>query len=315
MAHWRRRQRGIVTLVASLLTSAGFGLVPTLQGQTIMAEPATPSPEALEGRQVILVTGSTNGLGREVALELGATGAHVIVHGRNRERGLEVVEEIEAGGPGTASFYAADLASMDQVRLLGEAIRRDYPRIDVLVNNAGILARGNDDRRLSPDGYELSFAVNYLSGFLLTHLLLPMIQDAPGSRIVNVSSGAQDAIDMDDPMMENGYSGGRSYGQSKLAQILFTFDLAEDLADTQIKVNTLHPATLMDTHMVVSAGIRPRTSVDQGKEAVLNLITSTDIGTGEYYNGLRPARAHDQAYDREARAELRRLSEELTGLR
>ena len=260
------------------------------------------------------MTGSTNGLGREVALAMAARGAHVIVHGRNRERGLEVVERIGAAGAGSASFYAADLGSIAQVRALGRAILRDYERIDVLVNNAGIWLSRDNTRRLSADGHELSFAVNYLSHFLLTRMLLPIIPESPTSRIVNVSSGAQTPIDFDDPMMEDGYSGRRSYAQSKLAQILHTFDLAEELEGTGIRVNALHPATLMDTNMVLSAGVRPRSSVQEGLEAVMNLIVSEDLGSGQYFDGLRVSRANRQAYDEEARAELRRLSEALLGL-
>ncbi len=299
---------------------AGFFALLTLaapsgvSGQAIMPEPEAPPSESLEGRRVVLVTGSTNGLGREVALAMATRGAHVIVHGRNRERGLEVVERIRAQGAGSASFYAADLGSMARVRALGEAILRDYDRVDVLVNNAGIWLSGENTRLVSADGYELSFAVNYLSHFLLTRMLLPIIPESPESRIVNVSSGAQTSIDFDDPMIEDGYSGGRAYGQSKLAQILFTFDLARELEDTGIKVNALHPATLMDTNMVLSAGVRPRSSVNEGLEAVMNLIVSEGLGSGQYFNGLRASRANGQAYDEEARARLRRLSEELVGL-
>ena len=307
------RTRVIRVAVGLLIAGAMARPIP-LKGQEILAEPSTFSAEALEGRRVILVTGSTSGLGRALALDLGSRGAHVIVHGRSRPRGLEVVDEIRASGRGSASFYQADFASMDEVRRFAEAVLRDYARIDVLINNAGILASGEEGRQTSPDGYELSFAVNYLSGFLLTRALLPIIPETPSSRIVNVSSGAQTPIDFDDPMMERNYSAGRSYGQSKLAQILFTFDLARELEGTGIKVNTLHPATYMDTNMVLAAGIRPRSSVEEGKEAVLNLVDTPEIGSGQYFNGLRPARANAQAYDEEARARLRRLSEELTGL-
>ncbi len=300
-------------LFAGLAGGYGFGAPAFALGQAIMAEPSSPPSESLGGRQIVLVTGSTDGLGREVALAMGEVGAHVLVHGRNRTRGLEVVEKIRAGGKGSASFYAAELSSMEQVRGLAEAILRDYDRLDVLVNNAGISLR-DDTRQTSADGHELGFAVNYLSGFLLTHLLLPIIPDGPESSIVNVSSGAQTPIDLDDPMMESGYSGRRSYAQSKLAQILFTFDLARELESTGVRVNTLHPATFMNTNMVLSAGIQPRTSVEEGRDAVLNLITSRDIGSGRYFNGLRPAQANHQAYDEEARARLRHLSEELTGL-
>lgn len=266
-----------------------------------------------EGQSIILITGATSGLGREVALALGKAGGHIIVHGRHRGRALEVVEEIRAEGRGSADFYAADLASLDEVRGLGEAILRDYDRLDVLVNNAGIGLSGDNNRRTSIDGYELSFAVNYLSGFFLTRMLLPIIPTTPESRIVNIASMAQTPIDFDDPMIENAYTGARSYGQSKLAQIMFTFDLARELAGAGIVVNALHPATLMNTHMVQSAGMRPRSSVKEGMEAVLNLITAPDLDSGQYFNGLMPARANDQAYDDKARARLRRLSEELIG--
>ncbi len=279
----------------------------------IVAEPSPPSADALGDRRIALVTGSTSGLGRELALTLGERGAHVIVHGRSRDRGLEVVEEIRAGGRGSASFYAADLASLAAVRALGEALLRDYDRVDVLVNNAGIWLTADETRFTSEDGHELSFAVNYLSGFLLTRMLLPVIPHSPDSRIVNVASGAQTPIDFDDPMIERDYSGGRSYAQSKLAQVMFTFDLADELEGTGIKVNSLHPATLMDTYMVRNAGVTPRSTVEEGLEAVLNLVESPDVGTGGYYNGQRAARANAQAYDEDARAALRRLSEELVG--
>lgn len=297
---------------AVALATALLGAIAPLSAQEIMPEPAPPSPESLDGRRIVMVTGSTSGLGREIALALGGEGAHVIVHGRNRERGLDVVHRILSGGVGSASFYAADLADMDEVRALADAVTRDYDRVDVLINNAGIWLRGDDARRVTDTGIELSFAVNYLSGYLLTRRLLPLIPDAPASRIISVSSGAQTPIDFDDPMMERGYSGGRSYGQSKLAQILFTFDLAEELSDTDIKVVALHPATLMDTNMVREAGVQPRTSVEEGLEAVLNLVRS-DVASGQYFNGLRPTRANAQAYDAEARARLRGLSERLVG--
>ena len=264
-------------------------------------------------REVILVTGSTDGLGREVALRLASSGAHVIIHGRNEERGRAVVREIEEEGIGSARFYAADLASLDEVRAFGETILGDYDRLDVLVNNAGIWLSGETERRLSPDGHELAFAVNYLSGFLLTRMLLPLLIESAPARIVNVASTAQTAIDFDDVMMTRRYTGGRGYGQSKLAQILFTFDLAEELEGTGVTANALHPATLMDTRMVQEAGATPRATIDEGATAVMNLVTSPGVGSGQYFNGLRPARANHQAYDEEARAKLRELSEELTG--
>ena len=293
-----------VTMLLAVLVSASAVTASTADAQ------ATPRP----GQQVALVTGSTSGLGQKLAIRLGSMGMHVIVHGRNRERGMEVVGAITSEGVGSARFYRADLASFEQVRGFGEAVLRDYDRLDVLINNAGIASAPNG-RALSEDGHELIFQVNHLSHFLLTRMLLPRLLKSAPSRLVNVSSGAQQPIDFDDVMLENGFSGGRAYAQSKLAQVLFTFDLAEELEGSGVIVNTLHPATYMDTPMVTRGGGTPRTTVAQGADAVMQLVTSPDIGSGGYFNGLRRSRANAQAYDQEARARLWSLSEELTGTR
>ncbi len=300
------RSRKAIGFALAGLASASLVTVPFADAQM----PARPGPD----QQVVLVTGSTGGLGREVARRLAARGAHVIVHGRNRERGMELVAEIARDGKGSARFYAADLASFDQVRDFGAAILRDYDRLDVLVNNAGIGSAPNE-RLLSEDGHEYRFQVNYLSGFLLTHMLMPRLLTSTPSRIVNVSSLAQRPIDFDDVMIESNFSGGRAYAQSKLAQIMHTFDLHEELEGTGVMVNSLHPATYMPTGMVARAGVQPRATIGEGADAVMQLIVSTEIEGGQFFRGLRPARANDQAYDREARAMLKRLSEELTGVR
>jgi NAD(P)-dependent dehydrogenase (short-subunit alcohol dehydrogenase family) len=268
------------------------------------------------GQQVVLVTGSTDGLGREVALRVAATGAHVIVHGRNRERGAAVVAAIDSAGKGSARFYAADLASLDQVRVLASSILRDYQRLDILVNNAGIGLIGSDGgpRQMSADGHEMHFAVNYLAGYLLTYELLPRLRAAPAARIINVSSIGQSPVNFDDVNMASGYSGGRAYTQSKLAQVMFTIDLASELDTTTVRVYSLHPATYMATSMVQDAGITPRSTVAQGAEAVMNLVTGVNLVNGGFYNGLTPARANAQAYDEAARARLRALSRQLTGV-
>jgi len=290
---------------AFLLAALAFAAA--VSAPNVDAQAVTPRP----GQQVVLVTGSTSGLGREVARRLAATGAFVIVQGRNRERGMKVVEAIESEGIGNARFYAVDLASFEQVREFGETILRDYDRLDVLVNNAGF-GRAPDERMVTEDGHELRFQVNHLSHFLLTRMWLPRLRESAPSRIVNVSSGAQQPIDFDDVMIENDFSGGRAYAQSKLAQIMFTIDLAEELEGADVIVNSLHPATYMDTGMVRRAGLTPRATVGEGADAVMQLITSSDIGSGGYFNRLRPARANAQAYDEEARNKLRELSEELT---
>lgn len=267
----------------------------------------------LEGKTV-LITGSTDGVGRLVARKLGEAGARVLVHGRNRDRGQQVVTDIgEAGG--TSEFRAADLASLAEVHRFAEAVRQSEDRLDILINNAGIgTAGGGSSRQTSADGHELRFAVNYLAGFLLTRLLLPLIKLSAPARIVNVASAGQQALDFDDVMLTHGYSGTRAYCQSKLAQIMFTIDLAHKLAGSGVIVNALHPATYMDTTMVRRAGVTPLSSVEEGAGAILNLAVSPSLEghSGLYFNGLREARAEAQAYDDEARRRLKAISLELT---
>lgn len=260
---------------------------------------------------VALVTGSTTGLGHEVALRLGARGMDVIVHGRDSESGQAVVKEIEGRG-GSARFYRADFARLADVRQLAQDIQRDHDRLDVLVNNAGVGLLGNASRKLSADGYELHFQVNYLAHFLLTELLLPLLEKSAPARIVNVASGAQTPIDFDDPQIEQNYDGWRAYGQSKLAQITFTKALAERLEGTGVTTYSLHPASFMDTEMVRDAGITPQSTVDEGTDAVMHLITGEGLENGAFFNGQRPARAHAQAYDKVARERLWELSRRLT---
>ena len=174
-----------------------------------------------------LITGSTDGVGRVVAKRLGEQGWHVLVHGRDRERGERVVAEIKDAG-GTADLLAADLSRLAEVRRLAGSVQQATRRLDLLINNAGIGSGGpQGTRQTSADGYELRFAVNYLAGFLLTHLLLPLVGKSAPARIVNVSSLGQQAIDFADVMLTHGYSGSRAYCQSKLAQIMFTIDLAQ----------------------------------------------------------------------------------------
>lgn len=263
-----------------------------------------------------LITGATDGVGRVVARALGKDGWRVLVHGRDRARGEALVREIEQGG-GSAAFFAADLASLAEVRRLAEAVRATTDRLDLLINNAGIGTAGNaPGRKTSADGHELRFAVNYLAGFLLTHLLLPLLKASAPARIVNVSSAGQQAIDFSDVMLTRQYSGGVAYCQSKLAQILFTVDLAAELEGSGVIVNALHPSTYMNTTMVRQAGVAPMSRVEDGAEAILQLAVSPALAgrSGLYFNVLREAHANAQAYDAEARRNLRALSLELTGL-
>ena len=270
----------------------------------------------LDGK-TILITGSTDGVGKRVAERLGAAGATVLVHGRDRARGEALADAITKNGPGRAMFYQADLGSLDAVRGLAEAVKRDHKRLDVLINNAG-LGSGppGHARAASADGHELRFAVNYLAGVLLTHLLLPLLEASKPARIVNVASLGQSPINFDDVMQTRSYDGRHAYTQSKLAQILFTFDLAKELEGRGVTVSCLHPATFMNTTMVRQNGVEPMSTVDQGADAILNLAVAPELEgkTGLYYDGLKPARANPQAYDEAARAKLRALSARLVGL-
>jgi NAD(P)-dependent dehydrogenase (short-subunit alcohol dehydrogenase family) len=263
-----------------------------------------------------LVTGATDGVGRVVAQRLGKDGWRVLVHGRNRERGEALVKEIEAAG-GAATFLQADLSSLDEVRGLATAVKAQTDRLELLINNAGIGTVGDaPGRHTSKDGHELRFAVNYLAGFLLTHLLLPLVKAAPPSRIVNVASAGQQAIDFSDVMLERRYSGPTAYRQSKLAQILFTVDLADALKGSGVIANALHPSTYMNTTMVRQSGTTPISTVETGAEAILQLAVSPRIEgkSGLYFNVMNEARADAQAYDATARQQLRALSVRLVGL-
>jgi NAD(P)-dependent dehydrogenase (short-subunit alcohol dehydrogenase family) len=270
---------------------------------------------AKDDQKTALVTGSTDGVGRVVAERLASAGWRVLVHGRDAARGAEVVKEIKGAG-GTAKFLQADLSSLAEVRRLAGAVREATGRLDLLVNNAGI-GRGTDPaaREVSADGYELRFAVNYLSGFLLTHLLLPLLKQSAPARVVNVSSLGQQAIDFDDAMLTHAYDGMRAYRQSKLAQIMFTFDLARELEGSGVTVNALHPATFMATKMVREFG-EPLTTVEQGADAIMKLAASPDLEgrSGLFFNSQNEAKANEQAYDADARRRLGTLSRELVGL-
>jgi NAD(P)-dependent dehydrogenase (short-subunit alcohol dehydrogenase family) len=257
--------------------------------------------------KTVLITGSTDGVGRYVATQLAAAGAKVLIHGRDKKRAQALSEVIERAGAGVPAFYQADLSSMAGVRQLADAVLADHARLDVFISNAGIGSQnGGAGRQTSADGHELRFAVNYLAGFLLAHRLLPLLKQSAPSRIVNVASLGQHPIDFDDVMITRGYNGSRAYAQSKLSQIMFTIDLAEELEGSGVTVNSLHPATYMNTTMVRAGGITP----------ILHLVTGDDVAgkSGLFFNGMQETKANPQAYDAAARQRLRTLSLELTGL-
>ena len=267
--------------------------------------------------KTIFITGSTDGVGRYVALELAKQGANLLIHGRDAARAKAVVDEITRNGKGTAKFYQADLSSLADVRKLGDAVLADHNKLDIFISNAGIGSRNyGPERRVSADGHELRFAVNYLAGVVLAYALLPIIKAAAPSRIVNVASLGQAPLDFDDVMLTKDYNGVRAYSQSKLSQIMFTIDLAAELKGAGVTVNSLHPATYMNTTMVRAGGNTPLSTVEEGGAAILHLATGDDMEgrSGLFFNGLHEQRANAQAYDGEARQKLRALSLKLMGL-
>jgi NAD(P)-dependent dehydrogenase (short-subunit alcohol dehydrogenase family) len=265
--------------------------------------------------QIILVTGSTDGIGKLTASKLAQKEAYVLVHGRNPEKVNKAVKEIkDKSGSDKIEGLTADFSSLKEVRKFAEELKKDYKHIDVLINNAGV---GFADEHYSKDGYELRFAVNYLAPFLLTNLLLPLLKKSTPSRIVNVSSAGQSPLNFNDIMLEKNFNSTQAYCQSKLALIMFTIDLAEKLKDENITVNSLHPGTYLNTNMVRRSNISPWGEPESGADAEVYLATSPGLNnvTGKYFNVKSEARAESQAYDKQARKRLWDLSIELTNLK
>lgn len=214
----------------------------------------------------VLITGSTQGLGRHVALDLAGKGATLLLHGGDRGRLDEVAAEVRVTAPDVpVRTYLADLADLDQVRAMAARVLDAESRLDVLVNNVAI-GFGTDHvrREVSRQGHELRFAVNYLAPYLLTRELLPLLTASAPARVVNVASIGQAPIDFDDVMLERDYEGVNAYCRSKLAMIMSTFGLAAGLVDSRVTVNALHPAHLMDTRGVRESGLTPAVSIDEG---------------------------------------------------
>ena len=266
----------------------------------------------------VLVTGATDGLGRSVAGDLAGRGATLLVHGRDRRRGERTVNEIRsATGNQRVHLHIADLAELSQVAALADGVERAHPELHVLINNAGIGTGLPDsrDRQESRDGYELRFAVNYLAGFVLTQRLLPLLRGSAPARVVNVASLGQHPIDFDDPMLTRGYSGVRAYGQSKLAQIMYTVELAERLPADEVTANSLHPGTFMPTKIVLEEIGRSVDTLETGTAATVRLAIDPELEgvSGKFFDRQQETAADSQAYDRDARRKLWDLSERLAG--
>ena len=260
----------------------------------------------------VLITGATSGLGRYLAEQLVSSGWQVLAHGRDPVRVADLSAELGGGARG----FVADLASLGDVRDLAARIKADVPRLDVLVNNAAVgFGAPGGGRQVSANGHELRFAVNYLAPVLLTRLLVPLLAASAPSRVLNVGSIGQVAFDPADAEFEHGYQGVEAYRRSKLALAAFSFDLAGELETAKVTVNCSHPATLMNTAMVSRSGITPVSTLEQGGEATMRLITdpALDGVTGQFFDGLKTARARPEAYDPRFRAMLREVTDRMLG--
>jgi retinol dehydrogenase 14 len=275
--------------------------------------------------RTVLVTGGTGGIGRATALGLAMLGAHVAVTGRDHARADAAAREIRAAGGGRVDVLVADLTAQSEVRRLADEVLDRLPRIDVLVNNVGGFW---NSRHVTADGLERTFALNHLAPFLLTHLLLDRLcQDGPG-RVVTVSSNAhaQGHIEFDDLQGARDYSGSRAYNQSKLANVLFTYELARMLRRTSVTANALHPGVVSTSFGAEDPGrtgrllvpvMRPfMKSTHRGAATSVHLASAAGLQsvTGRFFAASRPRKSSPESYDRDVAARLWQLSADLVGV-
>jgi NAD(P)-dependent dehydrogenase (short-subunit alcohol dehydrogenase family) len=277
----------------------------------------------LAGR-VCVVTGATRGIGRAVAEGLAQRGATVVLIARRPEEGAKVAQEIAARSLVPPVVVTADLSSQQSVRKAAGELGRLYPRLHVLINNAGVFTRR---REVTVDGVELQFAVNHLAYFLLANLLLDQLRAGSPSRIINVASAAHAGahLDFEDLQGHQSYDGNRAYSQSKLANILFTYELARRLVGSGITVNCLHPGVigtrLLADYMGLPLAGRALASTfgakpERGAETIIYLATSPEAEdvTGRYFENKRPVRSSRESYDEATARRLWEISAGMTGL-
>jgi len=278
----------------------------------------------LVGRTV-LVTGATGGIGKATAMGLATMGANLAITGRDRERTEGAAREIRAASSGQVDLFVADLSSQSEVRQLADKVLQTYPRIDVLVNNVGGYW---NTRHVTPDGFEHTFALNHLAPFLLTNLLLDRLKQSAPARVVTVASNAHATgeIDFDDLQGEWSYSGSRAYNQSKLANILFTYELAKKLRSSAVTANALHPGVVNTSfgaedprgiQRLIIPFARPFLKTPaQGAATSIHLASAPDLEqvTGGYFADSKPKRSSKRSYDEAAAARLWQVSADLVGL-
>jgi NAD(P)-dependent dehydrogenase (short-subunit alcohol dehydrogenase family) len=266
---------------------------------------------------IILVTGSTDGIGKATAMELARRGARILIHGRSRSKARAVQREVQdSSAGGKPDIVIADFSDPDQVRGMAEEISSTYSRLDVLVNNAGTYQKA---RNLTERGVEMTFAVNYLAPFLLTTLLLPLLRENTPSRIITVASSAHEdvsGIDWDNLPGMPRYDPWEAYCLSKFADLAFTYMLAEKLEGSGVTANCLHPG-VVDTKVLRTAfpgmkGISP----EEGARTSVYLAFSPEVAgvSGQYFENMRPVRSTALTHDRAVQEKLWEIAEELTGV-
>jgi NAD(P)-dependent dehydrogenase (short-subunit alcohol dehydrogenase family) len=276
--------------------------------------------------KTVLITGATNGIGKIAAIELARMGASVAIVARSKDKGNSVLEEIKREtGRVQVELFLADLSSMADVRKLAQEFAATHTSLDVLVNNAGALY---SERKLSADGLEMTFALNHVSYFLLTNLLLPVLKTAPSARVVSVSSAAHfmGKVDFEDLQAERGFNGWKAYNASKLENVMFTFALARRLQGTGVTANCLHPgfvktgfgggnAGFMSTLLTLGQNLFAITP-EAGAQTMIHLASSPDVAgvTGRYFDKNRAVASSAASLDQVAQERLWALSEKLTGL-
>jgi retinol dehydrogenase-14 len=274
----------------------------------------------------VLITGGTGGIGRATAIGLASMGARVGITGRDWDRAAQAAAAIarESGNP-AVDVFVADLSSQAELRRLAGEVLAAYPRLDALVNNVGGYW---DTRHLTADGLERTFALNHLAPFLLTNLLLDRLKASGPARVVTVASGAHamGRIDFDDLQGQRSYSGSRAYNQSKLANVLFTYELARHLGASTVTANALHPGVVRTSFGADDPGavqrllvpfLRPfMKSPAQGAATSIHLASSPDLEgvTGRYFANSRPRRSSNASYDEAVAARLWQVSADLVGL-
>jgi NAD(P)-dependent dehydrogenase (short-subunit alcohol dehydrogenase family) len=283
-----------------------------------------PQIGPMAGRTV-LVTGGSGGIGKATALGLAAMGAHLAITGRDRARTEEAAREIRAAGSGQVTAFVADLSSQAEVRRLAGEVMESFPRVDVLVNNVGGFW---NTRHVTADGLERTFALNHLAPFLLTSLLLGPLKHSAPARVVTVASNAHASgrLDFDDLQSERSYSGARAYSQSKLANVVFTYELARRLQGTAVTANALHPGVVRTSfgaedpsgvQRLLVPFMRPFMKTPaQGAATSIQLASAPDLEqvTGRYFAASQPRRSAPRSYDQATAARLWQVSADLTGL-